>query len=273
MLPGNLLFIEIAINLQQGIVAATSQPTGEQMSQSLTGKTAVVTGASSGIGKAIASALAALGASLHLIGRDLNALRDTYRPLLRNESVIRFYQADLSGISDVNRVVSELNSSIDGGVDVLVHAAACYEAGRLEDLSQEDVYGQYSVNVVAPLLITKSLIPALKNTQGDIVFINSSVIQRPASDVALYAVTKHALKGLADGLRAELNDYGIRVLSIYPGRTATRMQKRIHELEGKEYTPETMLQPEDIAAMVIGAIDLARTAEVTDIHLRPMKKH
>ena len=242
------------------------------MSHNLRGKIAVVTGASGGIGKAISSALALAGASLHLIGRDLTLLQGAYPSSKDSQAQLQFYQADLSSESDICRVISEISGNIDR-VDVLVHAAACFESGRLNDLSAEETYRQYSVNVGAPLLITRLLLPALERTQGDVVFINSSVIQRPAKDVGLYAVTKHALKGLADSLRAELNDYGVRVMSVYPGRTATRMQERIHKLEGKAYTPETLLQPYDIAEIVIGAIELARTAEVTDIHIRPMKKH
>jgi NADP-dependent 3-hydroxy acid dehydrogenase YdfG len=90
--------------------------------------------------------------------------------------------------------------------------------------------------------------------------------------VSQYAATKHALKAVADSLRAEVNSQGIRVLSVYPGRTATPTQESLHALEGKPYRPTRLLQPEDVAAVVMNALCLPRTAEVTDIHIRPMMK-
>jgi NADP-dependent 3-hydroxy acid dehydrogenase YdfG len=91
-------------------------------------------------------------------------------------------------------------------------------------------------------------------------------------EVGQYAATQHGLKAIADSLREEVNPYGIRVLSIYPGRTATPLQKRLHEAEGKLYRPEALLQPSDIASVVIHSLALPKTAEVTDIHIRPMIK-
>jgi NADP-dependent 3-hydroxy acid dehydrogenase YdfG len=78
---------------------------------------------------------------------------------------------------------------------------------------------------------------------------------------------------LADALRDEVNPAGVRVLSVYPGRTATDQQASIYELEGRAYVPETLLQPEDVAATVVGALTLPRTAELTDLRVRPMRKH
>jgi NADP-dependent 3-hydroxy acid dehydrogenase YdfG len=77
---------------------------------------------------------------------------------------------------------------------------------------------------------------------------------------------------IADSLRGEVNAHGIRVLSVYPGRTASELQKRIHQKENKLYQPELLLQPEDIASVVLNALSLPCTAQVTDIHIRPMIK-
>jgi len=75
---------------------------------------------------------------------------------------------------------------------------------------------------------------------------------------------------VADSLRHEVNALGIRVLSVYPGRSASNLQRQIHASEGKPYHPESLLQPEDVASVVLNALCLPRTAEVTDIHIRPM---
>jgi NADP-dependent 3-hydroxy acid dehydrogenase YdfG len=90
--------------------------------------------------------------------------------------------------------------------------------------------------------------------------------------VAQYSATKHALKAIADSLREEVNAEGVRVVSVYPGRTATPMQAEVHELEGKPYKPERLMQPADVAEVVLTALTLPRTTEVTDLMVRPMAK-
>jgi NADP-dependent 3-hydroxy acid dehydrogenase YdfG len=112
----------------------------------------------------------------------------------------------------------------------------------------------------------------LKLQRGQVVFINSSSALTAKPSSAQYDATKHALKAVADSLRGEVNQLGIRVLSVYLGRTATEMQERIHILEGRPYRPDLLLQPEDVASVVINALSLPDTAEVTDIHIRPMIK-
>ena len=90
--------------------------------------------------------------------------------------------------------------------------------------------------------------------------------------MAQYAATKHALRALADALREEVNERGVRVLSVFLGRTASRMQQAVHQHEKRPYNPGRLLQPSDVASMVLAALRLPRTAEVTDLHIRPMLK-
>ena len=118
--------------------------------------------------------------------------------------------------------------------------------------------------------LTRQLLPSLIARQGQVVFMNSSVGAAP--EVGFYSASKHALKALTDTLRVEVNPSGVRVLSVYPGRTATSMQEAIFAAEGRDYDPSRLLQPEDVAEMVLAALCLPRTAEVTDIHIRPMQK-
>jgi len=92
------------------------------------------------------------------------------------------------------------------------------------------------------------------------------------ANLAHYTAAKYALKAIADSLREEVNGDGIRVLSIYPGRTATPMQADIHRLEGETYQPDRLMQAEDVAQTVIDALSVPRSAEVTDVIIRPMQK-
>src|SRR5205823_14512582 len=114
------------------------------------------------------------------------------------------------------------------------------------------------------------MLPMLRASRGQVVFVNSSSGIRAKPFSSQYDATKHALRALADSLRDEVNGDGIRVLSVYLGRTASEMQARIHATTNKPYRPELLLQPEDIAAIVLSALSLPRTAEVTDMHIRPM---
>jgi NADP-dependent 3-hydroxy acid dehydrogenase YdfG len=118
----------------------------------------------------------------------------------------------------------------------------------------------------------QSLLPMLKVRHGQLVFINSSSGIVAKATTAQYDSTKHALRAIADSLRAEVNPHGVRVLSVYLGRTASEMQEQIFHSEGKTYRPELLLQPDDVASVVLNSLCLARTAEVTDIHIRPMNK-
>jgi NADP-dependent 3-hydroxy acid dehydrogenase YdfG len=236
-----------------------------------TGQVAVVTGASSGIGQAIALGLAAQGAALCLMGRKLGALEavaDSARKMARRVS---HYQTDLTADEDVLKLTAHLEQDF-GSIDILVHSAGVISLGTIETAPIETLDWQYRTNVRAPYSLTKALLPMIKKRRGQIVFINSSVGLNARANVAQYAATKHALKALADSLRDEVNIDGIRVLTVFLGRTATPMQAAVHEMEGKEYRPERLLLPEDVAAVVISALSLPRTAEVTDINIRPLVK-
>ena len=131
---------------------------------------------------------------------------------------------------------------------------------------------QFSVNTRAPFLLTKLLLPAIKKRKGQIVFVNSSIAQQKArANLSIYAGSKYALRAMADSLREENNASGVRVLSVYPGRTATAMQEDIFKFENREYRKSDLLQPEDVAQSVLDALALPRTAEITDIFIRPLK--
>ncbi len=112
----------------------------------------------------------------------------------------------------------------------------------------------------------------IKCCEGQIVMLNSSVWQQARSGLSQYAATKYALKAFTDSLRDEVNDDGVRVLSIFLGRTATPMQANLHEQQVAPYHPEALIQPEDVALTLLHILTLPQTSEVTDIHIRPMRK-
>ena len=237
----------------------------------LHGHIAVVTGAGSGVGQAIALALAAQGATLCLVGRTPATLEATVCGAKHAMVTACCYPTDLTHDSAVQALAEQLQHEWDA-IDILVHSAGAYAMGPLETTPVTELDVQYRTNVRAPYLLTQALLPLLRRRQGQVVFINSSVGLAARGQVGPYAATKHALKALADSFREEVNAAGLRVLSVYLGRTASPMQAMIHAMEGKAYHPEYLLQPSDVAAVVLNALCLPRTAEVTDISIRPMRK-
>jgi NADP-dependent 3-hydroxy acid dehydrogenase YdfG len=238
---------------------------------SLNLQTAVVTGASSGIGAAIALCLAEEGAQLHLIGRNADALEGIARQARRNSPNVVTHRADLSVDTDLAKLQADLQQGCQR-LDVLVHCAGVIALGPLASAALEDFDRQYRTNVRAPYALTQSLLPKLRAHQGSVVFINSSAGMNTRAGISQYSATKYALKAVADSFRAEVNPDGIRVLSIYPGRTASPQQASIHKAEGKPYSPELLMQPHDVARIIVDALKVNRTAEVTDISIRPMRK-
>ena len=102
--------------------------------------------------------------------------------------------------------------------------------------------------------------------------MNSSAGLTARANVGQYAASKHALKAVADSLREEANPAGVRVLSLFLGRTASPMQAAVYAMEQKAYYPELLMQPEDVASMAIHALTLSRSVEVTEISMRPLLK-
>lgn len=235
----------------------------------LANKVVIVTGASSGIGRAIALNLAVEGAVLCLVGRNLQALEETKAIAQKSAPKVTTYAADLTNDDELRQLkfVQGL-----GQVDALVHSAGVFKMGKLENSAIADFDLQYRVNVRAPYLLTQALLPMLLASQGQIVFVNSSAGLNARANVGQYAASKFALKAIADSLREEVNAAGVRVLSIFPGRTASPMQAAIYQMEGRTYQSDNLLQPEDVAMTVVNALSLPRTAEVTDINIRPCKK-
>jgi short-subunit dehydrogenase len=232
---------------------------------------AVVTGASSGIGRAMAVALADHGMALCLSGRDAGRLEEGKREIAARGARALVHRADLSSDEGIRSLAARVGAEFKR-IDVLVHAAGDICLGDVEAAEWDDLDRQYRVNLRAPFLLTKALLPLLKASGGQVVFVNSSAGLSAGADNGLYAATKHALRSLTGSIRDHLNRFGVRVLSVFPGRTATPMQEAVHRFEGRSYDGAALLQPADVAEVIVRSLALPRTAEVTDIMIRSMKK-
>lgn len=237
----------------------------------LAGRVAVVTGASSGIGRAIALALSRQGVHLCAVARDTTKLAETVAAARECSQAVAF-SIDVTVEAAFQPLLEYLEGQ-GGRLDILIHCAGVVRHSLMERARIEDFDLQLKTNVCAPYMLTQHLLPFLTAAVGQIVFMNSSVgLTAKRAEVGQYGATKHALKAIADSLREEVNPKGLRVLSVYLGRTATPMQEAIYRNEGRDYNPETLLQPEDVASVIVQTLMLPSTAEVTDISMRPLRK-
>jgi uncharacterized protein len=218
----------------------------------------LLTGASGGIGQAIARAFAARGASLILTGRRTEVLDQ-----LADEVGGRALACDLSDREDVDRLIGEV-----GEVDVLVANAALPASSVFTELRQDEIDRMLEVNLRAPIAIARGLAPAMTaQRSGHLVFISSLAgkVASPAS--AIYSATKFGLRGFALGIREDLRDHGVGVSVVLPGfiRDAGLFADAGVELPRGVGTRS----PEDVAAAVLRAIDRNRAElEVAPVGLR-----
>ena len=220
----------------------------------------LLTGAGSGIGQAVADVLHARGDELVLLARNAHraaALTERYPG-----AGIRV--ADLADVAHLADVVEDVDR-----LDAVVHAAGIIELGPVGELGPEDLTAQLQVNLVAPTELTRVLLPALRAARGTVVFLNSSAGLVASPHWGAYAATKFGLKAIADSLRAEEAEAGIRVTSVYLGRVATPMQAKVHQQEGKPYDAADWASPESAAATIVHLLDLPRDSTVPDIRFRP----
>jgi NADP-dependent 3-hydroxy acid dehydrogenase YdfG len=237
----------------------------------LTQQVALIAGATSDIGRAIALRLATAGAQLCLLGRDTGALEDLATTAGALTNKVFAYPMDLTCDGSVRETIARLGCDV-GAVDILVLSAGVFAMDVHERAPIADLDRQYRTNVRGPYLLIQGLLPLLRACRGQVVFVNSTVGLEARAGLGQYASTQHALRAIADALRAEVNADGVRVLSVYLGRTATARQARIFRQEGRPYAPELLVQPDDVAEIVVSALRLPRTVEVTTIRMRPLVK-
>lgn len=225
--------------------------------------THVITGAGSGIGAAVARRLHERGDDLVLHAR--NAARA--KELAAGFPGARTLVGDLAEPDRLSWAFS--HQSLPERVDSLIHSAGVIELGTVGDLTPKSWHHQLNVNLIAPAELTRHFLPQLRAARGQVVFVNSGSGLRAFGEWGAYAASKHGLKALADSLRHEEHGNGVRVTSVYPGRTASRMQEDVHRQEGKEYDPSAWIDPESVATTILMALDLPRDAEVNDVTVRP----
>lgn len=228
----------------------------------LAGGAAIVTGAGSGIGRAVAVSLARAGMGLVLVGRTSRTLEQT---AVLAGSAAQIVVADLAAEGGVELAARAAPPALR----VLVHSAGVFLRGAIADTAEPDWAMVSAVNLHAPMRLTAACLGPLRAGHGHVVFVNSTSGLRAGANAGAYAASKHALRAAADALRQEVNADGVRVLSVFPGRTDTPMQSAVLRAEGRAAPAGTLLHPDDVAAMIVAALGLPSRAEVTELTIRP----
>jgi NADP-dependent 3-hydroxy acid dehydrogenase YdfG len=221
--------------------------------------TALITGASGGIGSAIATALSATH-TLLLAGRPSDRL-DTVAARLGATT----FPLDLTDPDEI-----EASCEIVDELDVLVHNAGASIPGHVAESNVDEWRATFAVNVFGVVELTLALLPALRRARGQVVFINSGAGRKVSPGMASYSASKFAMRAFADSLRDDEPD--LRVITIYPGRTDTAMQRELVAFEGGRYDPANFLRPETVAATVANAVATPPDGHVHEVVLRPGRR-
>ncbi|MEZ0289944.1 MAG: SDR family NAD(P)-dependent oxidoreductase [Sulfolobales archaeon] len=188
-------------------------------------RTAVITGASSGIGRELAYNLAEKRFNLILIARRKEVLENISRELKSLYSVDSYVVShDLSLVDKIDLLVEKI-LSITSDIDVLINNAGAGIYGSLQELGDEDIVRIINLNLIAPILLSKKLLPYIVRRRGCIVNISSLAGYLPIPWLEIYSSTKAALSLFTDALRIELKPYGVRVIGVLPGYVATDFHK------------------------------------------------
>jgi NADP-dependent 3-hydroxy acid dehydrogenase YdfG len=220
--------------------------------------TALITGASRGIGSAIAAALA-LTHTLLLAGR----------PSARLDAVAERLGATTWPLDLTDTDAIQANAEALAELDVLVHNAGVSLPGHVGETGVEQWRATFDVNVFGAVALTLALLPALRRSRGQVVFINSGSGRRVSAGMASYSASKFALRAFADSLRED--EPLLRVTTVYPGRTDTDMQRELVAFEGGEYDPTGFLRPDTVAAVVTNVVATPPDGHVHEVVVRPTR--
>lgn len=233
--------------------------------RSLAGKTALVTGAARGIGRAIALRLAGKGMRLALADRDVLGLAGARRDLERLGCETHTHACDLTDPYQVDHLIDELHDRW-AGVDLLVNNAGVAHYGPTHDMTAEKTEALLAVNLTAPVRLTQGLLPAmLARPEAHVLNVCSILGLTPMPRVAAYCATKHALVGFSESIRAEYGRQGLGVTTLCPGFVRTELLVEAGETDTMRPPPALVCVTVDrVADAAVRGVECNRRRVVVD---------
>lgn len=233
----------------------------------LQGKTAIVTGASAGIGAAIAKELASKGANIVLAARrmdKLNEVKNEITEITNGKVKVIAVQADVSVKNDVNQLVEQAQTEL-GNVDILVNNAGQMLSATVQSGQVEEWEKMIDVNIKGVLYSVHAVLPSmLSRSSGHIINIASVSGLEVTKTSTVYSATKHAVRVISQGLEKELARTGVRITNISPGMVDTSLSS------DNNWNGRKKLDPTDIAKAVVYAVTQPSYVNVNEITVRPV---
>jgi len=232
----------------------------------LAGRTALVTGASRGIGAACARALASAGARVVLVARSTAALTALAEELPHGAVVL---SADLAQPASAPTVAATAREILGADPDIVVHAAGTFPLGPIEAADDETLEIAFALNSAAPLRLTREMLPGMRaRSSGHVVMIGSISDRHVFPGNAVYAASKHALRATCEVLRAESRGSGVRATLISPAATDTTIWDP-YDPDATDTLPARaeMMRPEDVAEAVLWAVTRPLHVNIDELRL------
>lgn len=243
--------------------------------RALAGKVVLISGASSGIGKATARQYAQAGASVALVARRIELLKDIVAQIRAEGGSADAFGAD---VADEQQAVAAVRwaEEVFGRVDILINNAGIIRPGPIATSESQGWRDTFDVNLLAPMYLSQAVLPAMQERgDGHIVMISSNAARiAPSAGNAAYAVSKYGINVLSAALRKEVAASGVRVSVIDPGTTATDIadsipDEALRQQMDQHLHREGVMEADDIAAAILYATGQPKRVNVDEIWLTP----
>ena len=236
------------------------------MSQPLSNQVAVITGASTGIGRAAAVALAEAGADMILAARSAAELEETARQV---RAAGRRALVQVTDVADETQVQALMARAVDelGRIDILVNNAGTNARGPVEGLSLEGWQRTLGVNATGAFLCAREALPAMRRQGGKIINVVSGRGVQGGAGSPAYAASKFAMRGLSQSLAEEVRDDNITVSCVLPGPTDTPLRRSGHPHEDRSL----LLAPEDVAEVIVFLATRPANVVISEVPVRPRR--
>ena len=244
------------------------------MAQSLAGKVALVTGASSGIGAATAVALAAAGATVAISARRKDRLDELVARIAAAGGKALALPGDMAVEADAIAAVEDTARRL-GRIDILINSAGIMQAGGIEGADLDEYRKVIDINLLATVYTCKAAIPhMLAHGVGDIINISSLAGRKGGPETNAYSASKHAVNAMTNGMRQELGDRNIRVSFLMPGATETEVASGIsnpawRDAIAKHVSKEGAVKASEIADTLVFMLSMPRHVNISEISVRP----
>ena len=244
------------------------------MSGILTGKVALVMGASSGIGEGVALGLARAGAAVALSARRAERLEAMKAAIEHEGGRALVLAGDAVDADFAEQAVAQTVAHF-GQLDILVNSAGIIQLSTIENADLAEYRRVMDVNVMATLYTCRAAVPHMKaRGTGDIINITSQAGRKVAPVFNSHSASKHAANALTEALRREVGEHGVRVAILMPGATQSEVAEGMSDAKAQEFmrhhvTKEGVVMPQDIADTVILMVSLPRRAHISEVTVRP----